>query len=201
MESMKKPSLLLLLLLLVILTSMFVASAVFAQQNVQDPSSAAQEIQQADSATAQAIKDALSRGDVEGAKGLYKNLKKGQMQNQSMSAVTVTATPAPAPPLAVPTTSAAPIESSNLSVFEQKMSGNLKQYGYDLFNRTVSSFTTPLTVPVGPDYVIGPGDQLTLTLWGTTEGIYNLRVTKEGEITLPKVGVVAITGVRFGDLE
>ncbi len=185
--------------LLLILSGTFVASA--AEQDAQDATSAAQEIQQTDSASAQAIKDALSKGDTEGAKGLYKNFKKGQAVNQSMSAATITATPAPAPPLPVPEAAAATQESLKPSVFEQKMSGKLKQFGYDLFNRTVSSFTTPLTVPVGPDYVIGSGDQFTLTLWGTTEGIYNLKVTKEGEITLPKVGVVAVAGVRFGDLE
>jgi protein involved in polysaccharide export with SLBB domain len=56
-------------------------------------------------------------------------------------------------------------------------------------------------MPVGPDYIIGPGDQFTLTLWGTTEGIYALQVTKEGQVTLPKVGVVSVVGLRFSELE
>jgi protein involved in polysaccharide export with SLBB domain len=168
-------------------------------QEAPDAASAAQEVQQTDSGTAQAIKDALMRGDTQGAKSLYQNFKKNQVENQAKSASTVTATPAPVAPF--PATSAPADESAKPSLFEQKLSGNLKQFGYDLFNRTVSSFTAPLSIPVGSDYVIGPGDQFTLTVWGTTEGIYNLKVTKEGEITLPKVGVVSISGVRFGDLE
>ena len=75
------------------------------------------------------------------------------------------------------------------------------QFGYDLFNKPTSPFTPPATIPVGPDYMIGPGDQFTLTLWGTTEGIFTLQVTNEGNITLPKVGVVAVAGLRFGQLE
>ena len=92
-------------------------------------------------------------------------------------------------------------EFCNHLFFERTLPGNLKQFGYDLFNKTVASFAPPSTLSVGPDYIIGPGDQFTLTLWGTTEGIYTLKVTKEGQITLPKVGVVSVAGVRFGELE
>ncbi len=95
------------------------------------------------------------------------------------------------------------------SVFERTLSGDfpsdildkaIKQFGYDLFQNSSANFTPSTTTPVGPDYLVGPGDQITLTLWGTTEGIYNLVVTKEGQITLPKVGVVSVAGTRFGDL-
>ena len=166
-------------------------------QEATDAGAAAQEVQQADSATAEAIKDALAHGDVQGAKNLYLNFKKKQTENQPLSSATLTAKPAVAAPLP----GSAATEPSKPSLFERRLSGNLKQFGYDLFNNTVSTFTAPLSIPVGPEYTIGPGDQFTLTVWGTTEGIYNLKVTKEGEITLPKVGVVKIAGVRFGDLE
>ena len=96
------------------------------------------------------------------------------------------------------------------SVFERTLSGDfpndimnkeLKQFGYDLLQKSSSKFNPSATSPVGPDYLIGPGDQITLTLWGTTEGIFNLTVSKEGQVTLPKVGVVAVAGTRFGELE
>jgi len=77
----------------------------------------------------------------------------------------------------------------------------LTQFGYALFQKQDTQFAPSAQQPVGPDYMMGPGDQFTLTLWGTTEGIYNLQVTKEGTITLPKVGVVSLAGTRFGDLE
>ncbi len=94
-------------------------------------------------------------------------------------------------------------EPGKPSVFEQTMPG-LTQFGYDLFKRASSLFISGAAgaiLPVGPDYVIGPGDQFILTLWGTTEGIYNLIVSKEGKVTLPKVGVIPLAGVRFGELE
>jgi protein involved in polysaccharide export with SLBB domain len=191
-------------LLVVCLLSVYLtvtsAMPVLAEQGAPDDAAgAAQEVQQTDSGTAQAIKDALSKGDIQGAKGLYQNFKKNQAENQARSAATITAAAAADAPLSAATTTAD--AQLKLSLLEQKLSGDLRQFGYELFNRTVSTFTAPLSIPVGSDYVLGPGDQFTITVWGTTEGIYNLKISKEGEITLPKVGVVSIAGTRFGDLE
>ena len=145
---------------------------------------AVQDMQKVDPQATQAIMNAIQRGDMQGAKKIYEGFQKSQVQQAAIVSVqTVT------------------VESPKLSLFEQVMPGNLKQFGYDIFNKTASSFAPPATMSVGPDYIIGPGDQFTLTLWGTTEGIYNLQVSKEGDITLPKVGVVSVAGVRFGELE
>lgn len=101
-------------------------------------------------------------------------------------------------------------EMEEPSVFERTLSGDfpnnilnkeIKQFGYDLLQHEFSKFTQSSNTPVGPDYIVGPGDQITITLWGTTEGIYNLTISKEGQVTLPKVGVVPIAGTRFGELE
>ncbi|MHB8846696.1 MAG: SLBB domain-containing protein [Nitrospirota bacterium] len=134
---------------------------------------------------AQAITSAIQQGNLKAAGELYQASLKGQ-QTQTVTA---------------PSSTANAVEESQASLFERTLPGTLKQFGYDLFNKTVSSFAPPITMSVGPDYTIGPGDQFTLTLWGTTEGIYNLQVSKEGRVTLPKVGVVSVAGIRFGELE
>jgi len=77
----------------------------------------------------------------------------------------------------------------------------LEQFGYDTFKKTVSTFAPVTDVPVGPDYIIGPGDAFTITLWGISEGIYNVKVNREGNITIPKAGVVHVAGLQFGDLK
>lgn len=76
---------------------------------------------------------------------------------------------------------------------------NLKQFGYDFFKKPLEAI--PANVAVSPDYRLGPGDRFTLTLWGLIEGIYTLDVSKEGAVTLPKAGVVAVAGVKFEDLD
>ena len=81
------------------------------------------------------------------------------------------------------------------------VSTELRQFGYETFERTISTFAPITDVPVGPDYVIGPGDQLAITLWGRVEGTYRVDVDRNGEVTLPKVGVVKVWGLKFADIK
>lgn len=150
-------------------------------------------MQQSDPQAAQALTNALQKEDFQKAAKIYQEFQ-SKAANDSSSAS----------PRAVPKP-----EEKTPSLFELTLSGDfpseistqLTQFGYETFLRTAGTFTPSSSVPVGPDYLIGPGDQFTLTLWGTTEGIFNLQVTREGSITLPKVGVVPVAGVRFGELE
>jgi protein involved in polysaccharide export with SLBB domain len=56
-------------------------------------------------------------------------------------------------------------------------------------------------VPVGPDYVVGPGDSFVVTIWGRTDGRYTVTVDRNGEITLPEIGVLGVGGMPFAKLE
>ncbi|PIS28909.1 hypothetical protein COT42_06645 [Candidatus Saganbacteria bacterium CG08_land_8_20_14_0_20_45_16] len=81
----------------------------------------------------------------------------------------------------------------------------LHQYGYDFFQpkgqEGNQNFVEMINVPVGPDYIIGPGDAFKITLWGITEGIFDIEVNNEGKIVLPKVGVVEVAGLAYGNFE
>ena len=89
----------------------------------------------------------------------------------------------------------------DLQMKEVELRKDLRQFGYNLFEQKKSAFNPEVESPVGPDYIVGPGDELTVTLWGTVEGIFQLQVSPEGEVTLPKVGVVPVAGIRYGDIE
>lgn len=78
--------------------------------------------------------------------------------------------------------------------------GNLTQFGYSFFNHESEEFESQTDIPVGPEYLIGPGDQLILTVWGSFDGTFELEVNRSGEVVLPKVGAVKVAGTRFGEL-
>ena len=82
-----------------------------------------------------------------------------------------------------------------------KISTNIRQFGYDLFRQPPSTFAPADGIPVGPDYVIGPGDELRITIWGNIEGQWSVVVDMDGKITLPKVGTIGVTGLTFGELK
>jgi polysaccharide biosynthesis/export protein len=50
-------------------------------------------------------------------------------------------------------------------------------------------------VPV--DYVLGPGDMVSVQLFGNETGTYELVVNRDGSITFPRLGPVTVTGLTF----
>ncbi|MEK6545791.1 MAG: SLBB domain-containing protein, partial [Nitrospinota bacterium] len=81
------------------------------------------------------------------------------------------------------------------------ISTDIKQFGYDLFRQPPSTFAPIDKIPVGPDYVVGPGDEIRVTVWGKVEGGWNVTVDRDGKISLPKIGVLGVTGLTFKELK
>jgi len=81
------------------------------------------------------------------------------------------------------------------------VSTKLKQFGYDIFEKPISTFAPAMDVPVGPDYIIGPGDGFAVTLWGRVNAKGTVIVDRDGEITLPEVGVLNVSGMSFAQLQ
>ena len=81
------------------------------------------------------------------------------------------------------------------------ISREIKQFGYNFFRSKTPSFIPLADAPVGPDYIIGPGDGFTVSLWGRVEGSFSVEVDRSGEITLPKVGVIKGWGLTFSELK
>ncbi|MDI6448167.1 SLBB domain-containing protein [Anaerobaca lacustris] len=82
-----------------------------------------------------------------------------------------------------------------------EVSTRLQQFGYDVFARPVSTFAPVTHVPVGPDYVIGPGDSFSVTLWGRVDAQFALQVDRDGQVVVPQVGALRVWGMKFGELE
>lgn len=77
----------------------------------------------------------------------------------------------------------------------------IKRFGLDIFKMSSSVFEPVTEAPVGPDYIIGPGDNIIIELWGKFEAVHNLTVDKDGKVFIPKVGVVHVWGLSFSQLE
>jgi protein involved in polysaccharide export with SLBB domain len=74
-------------------------------------------------------------------------------------------------------------------------------YGADLFRRVPSTFAPIELAPVPADYVVGPGDELRIRIWGQVNRAANVRVDRSGEIFLPEVGQVHVAGLTFSELD
>src|SRR5260221_565712 len=78
----------------------------------------------------------------------------------------------------------------------------LNRFGAEVFeNGTRDSQFIPMDLPAGQDYVVGPGDGLSIDLWGgTTQRIYRV-VDREGRVSLPEVGPLLVSGKSLADVQ
>ena len=88
-------------------------------------------------------------------------------------------------------------------------SAPLKRFGSEVFvnaattalSRGVTGRDTPLDVPIGPDYIVGPGDTLTITLWGGITQTMTRMVDRDGRILLPEGGSIDVAGLALGRVQ
>ena len=74
---------------------------------------------------------------------------------------------------------------------------SLKPFGYDLFNQRVSTFAPGADVPVPSNYLVGPGDQLNVQLYGAQNRTIRLTVGRDGRLNFPELGPIDVAGKTF----
>lgn len=80
----------------------------------------------------------------------------------------------------------------------QEISLDLKPFGYDFFREAaIKVITDSKNIPIPLKYVVGPGDEVRIALWGRVNASYNLTVDRDGKITLPGIGPLAVAGMTF----
>ena len=73
-------------------------------------------------------------------------------------------------------------------------------FGASLFSRVPTTFAPVENAPVTPDYVIGPGDELRIQVWGQLNQQGDFTVDRTGAISIPALGTVHVAGLRFSEL-
>lgn len=87
----------------------------------------------------------------------------------------------------------------------QNVKSRLHQFGYDFFDTQATSFAPVPDAPVGPDYVIGPLDSLSIHVWNVPEQSLNrsyiVPVERDGNIVIPQLGTIVVGGLTFSQAE
>lgn len=81
--------------------------------------------------------------------------------------------------------------------FSGKDSEGRSVFGAQLFQ---GEFRNLSFTGFNPDYRVGVGDQIQLMIWGAVEEALELPVDPQGNIFVPRVGPIRVSGVRNGDL-
>ncbi len=77
-----------------------------------------------------------------------------------------------------------------------------ERFGMQIFeNGTRDLQMIPMDLPVGPDYVLGPGDGVSVDLWGGVSRRFYRNVDKEGRLSLPEVGPLMVAGKSLSEVQ
>jgi hypothetical protein len=91
---------------------------------------------------------------------------------------------------------------SEFQRFAEDAAGHpLEVYGRALFDQSPTTFAPADNIPVPADYVVGPGDELILRIWGKINLDARFTVDRNGQILVPRVGTLSLAGLHYGQLE
>jgi protein involved in polysaccharide export with SLBB domain len=77
-----------------------------------------------------------------------------------------------------------------------------ERFGLEVFrNGKGDPDILPMDLPVGPDYVVGPGDSLSINLWGGVSERLLRTVDREGRLALPEAGPLLVSGKSLGEVQ
>ena len=88
----------------------------------------------------------------------------------------------------------------NLEELKRARSGECSEciFGYDFFKYAPTTFAPIDNVPVSNDYILGPGDKLTVSLYGTNTKKITSFISREGNFFIPSLGPINLMGQDFG---
>jgi len=75
----------------------------------------------------------------------------------------------------------------------------LPVFGNDVFRKGSGSFSNAGSFSVPEDYILGPGDKITLNIWGKKEESFKLKINYEGNVFIPRIGAVNLSGRTLSD--
>jgi polysaccharide biosynthesis/export protein len=83
-------------------------------------------------------------------------------------------------------------------IMSQRAGVRLTQFGYEQMG-IGRAVTLPEVGGVQDDYILGPGDEIVVTLRGQENSERRVVVDREGNVVLPRISPVGAAGLRFGE--
>lgn len=70
-----------------------------------------------------------------------------------------------------------------------------KVFGHDIFRSKLLSFEPNSSVAVAPTYVLGPGDELIIDVYGASQITNKIKIAPDGSVNVPRIGPINVNGM------
>ena len=91
---------------------------------------------------------------------------------------------------------------TEFQIFAEDEAGHpLQVFGRKLFDEVPTTFAPLDRIPVPTNYVLGPGDELLIHVWGKIDLDTRVTVDRNGQIFVPTVGTLTVAGLRYEQVQ
>lgn len=85
-------------------------------------------------------------------------------------------------------------DSVDLLIQERMEKSRKKVFGRDIFNNRLLSFEPNMNIATPQNYVVGPGDEVNIDIWGASQNTFSQEVSPDGTITIEGYGPIQLAG-------
>lgn len=80
-------------------------------------------------------------------------------------------------------------------LLEQQEKGKKRVFGRDIFNNKDLTFEPSMNIATPQSYVLGPGDAVSVDVYGASQKTFNCTVTPDGQIVIEGFGPIDVSGL------
>lgn len=83
----------------------------------------------------------------------------------------------------------------SLMIYMEAKDGTRKVFGRDIFNKQNLTFQPSTNMATPANYLLGPGDQVVIDVWGASQQKFVETISPDGNVTIEGVGLVRLGGL------
>ncbi len=91
------------------------------------------------------------------------------------------------------------VEGRTASAAVTRRNTSPRIFGQDIFSRGQMSFEPNLNIATPDNYVLGPGDEVIVDVWGDAQTSAAYTISPEGKIFVPNVGPITLSGLTISE--
>ncbi len=84
---------------------------------------------------------------------------------------------------------------------QQAQETKLKPFGYDVLANEPQTYAPTMDIAIPQEYIVGPGDVISIQVFGKENMEHELPITREGEVILPHLGPFSVGGLSFVEMK
>ena len=74
-------------------------------------------------------------------------------------------------------------------------------FGRNVFTSRNLTFAPSMNLPTPVNYILGPGDEVIIDIWGTNQATIRSTISQDGTISVPDLGLISLNGMSIKQAE